>query len=155
MIPKVCIVLFVLVGLGSGVYAVSALRAPTAAAIYARLYSSSTHPTMSNVRSISVAELEYEVSNGAVLLDVRTRDEYMRGHIDGARHIDYTARDFDDKVLRSLDPSLVHVVYCRSGHRSALAIDRMRELGFVNVVNLRGGILSWEAAGNTPRVKLE
>lgn len=155
MIPKVCIVLFVLLGLGSGVYTVSALRAPTAAAIHARLYSNSLHSTMSNVRSITVAELEHALSRGAILLDVRTRDEYVRGHIDGARHIDYTAHDFDEAVLRTLDPTLVHVVYCRSGRRSALAADRMRELGFVNVVDLTGGIQSWEAAGNMPHVELK
>lgn len=46
---------------------------------------------------------------------------------------------------RELDPEAEIVVYCRSGPRSAWATERLMEMGFSRVYNLKGGIMGWRA----------
>lgn len=81
-----------------------------------------------------------------VLIDVRTPAEFAEGHIEGATLIDYNASDFRDRVAE-LDPDATYVIYCRSGNRSAGARAVLEDLGFVDVTDIEGGILAWNAAG--------
>lgn len=79
----------------------------------------------------------------AVILDVRTADEYNTGHIDGAILIDYRSADFS-KQIKELDPSKEYLIYCRSGVRSSHAIDSLKLLGFTHLTELEGGINAWK-----------
>ena len=80
----------------------------------------------------------------AVVLDVRTKDEFESGHIPNALNIDlHLGPGFIDKV-NVLDKNKFYYVYCRSGARSAQAVQLMRDLGFSETYNLIGGILEWE-----------
>ena len=80
----------------------------------------------------------------AVVLDVRTEDEFESGHIPNALNIDlHMGPGFIDEV-NALDKNKSYYVYCRSGARSALAVQVMRDLGFSETYNLIGGILEWE-----------
>ena len=80
----------------------------------------------------------------AVVLDVRTEDEFESGHIPNALNIDLRmGTGFIDKV-NALDKNKSYYVYCRSGARSAQAVQVMRDLGFSETYNLIGGILEWE-----------
>jgi rhodanese-related sulfurtransferase len=81
-----------------------------------------------------------------VILDVRTRDEYVAGHIEGAINLDYYDPSFAAAV-GALDPGDTYLVYCRSGVRSAAAIDIMVKKGFSDLYNLEGGTVAWTAAG--------
>ncbi len=83
---------------------------------------------------------------GAVLLDIRTPDEFVAGHIAGAENIDYYAADFAAR-LETLDPAGTYVIYCRSGNRTTAALEVFRDLGFTKVHAVDGGIVAWEAAG--------
>lgn len=74
------------------------------------------------------------ISDGAAVIDVRTPAEYDSGHLDGALNIDVQAADFADRV-GELPKDDTYVVYCRSGSRSAAAIDIMEDLGFTNLVD--------------------
>ncbi len=47
----------------------------------------------------------------------------------------------------ALDPARRVIVYCRSGHRAALAAATLQSLGFEDVANLEGGISAWQEAG--------
>ena len=69
-----------------------------------------------------------------VILDVRTPDEFSAGHLDGAVNIDVQSAEFD-ALVSQLDPEGSYLVYCRSGNRSAQAIDRMAALGFTDLTN--------------------
>ena len=80
------------------------------------------------------------------MIDVRTPEEYEASHIDGAERIGLADEDFDTRI-GELDPDAAYVVYCRSGNRSAAAVDRMLDLGFTDLYNMTGGVLDWEAAG--------
>ncbi len=87
------------------------------------------------------------VQPAPVLIDVRTASEYRSGHIQGARHLDVTSGDFA-KGVGSLAKGKTYLLYCRSGHRSGLALSKMKAKGFTEVRHLAGGISAWQAAGN-------
>lgn len=77
----------------------------------------------------------------AVLLDVRTPSEYNDGHIEGATLLPLS--DIESTIETAIpDKSTPIIVYCRSGNRSAEAIDILIELGYTDVYDL-GGIIDW------------
>jgi rhodanese-related sulfurtransferase len=87
---------------------------------------------------------QLEADKNAVVLDVRTEDEYNDGIIPNAVNIDiHKGQGFIDG-LEALDKSKNYYVYCRSGARSAKACELMENLGFENAFNLQGGILNWD-----------
>lgn len=92
------------------------------------------------------AEVIDEAPDGLVVLDIRTPDEFSAGHIEGAVNVDYYEPDFRAQ-LDALDKNAPYAVYCRSGNRSSDARSIMAELGFREVYELEGGVLSWDQAG--------
>jgi len=80
------------------------------------------------------------------LIDVRTTKEYNSGHIEGAKHLHLYDADFSQR-LDSLDKNKTVYVYCKVGGRSAEAVDTLKQKGFVHVVELKGGMDAWTAAG--------
>jgi rhodanese-related sulfurtransferase len=81
-----------------------------------------------------------------VVLDVRTAEEFAEGHIGGATNIDFYGASFRDEI-DALDKDTRYIIYCKSGNRTGQTTDIMRELGFVEVYDINGGIQSWYAAG--------
>ena len=81
-----------------------------------------------------------------VTLDVRTPGEFVSGHLVNALNIDVEGSQFDAEIGK-LDKEATYAVYCRSGRRSQVAIDRMKNAGFTNLVNLNAGVQEWAAAG--------
>lgn len=80
----------------------------------------------------------------AIVLDVRTEEEFESGYIPNAINIDIRlGAGFIDE-LNKLDKTAPYYVYCRSGARSAQAVQIMQDMGFVFSYNLLGGILAWE-----------
>ncbi|WP_052667474.1 rhodanese-like domain-containing protein [Nitriliruptor alkaliphilus] len=73
-------------------------------------------------------------ADGRVVIDVRTPEEFDAGHVDGALLIDVQQPDFEARVSE-LPLDEAYFVYCRTGNRSGQAIERMRELGFTDLVN--------------------
>jgi rhodanese-related sulfurtransferase len=76
-----------------------------------------------------------ETTLEAIIIDVRTPEEFIAGHVRGALLIDFKDASFDAKIAE-LDPNAEYIVYCRSGNRSAQAAARMREAGIGNIVDL-------------------
>jgi rhodanese-related sulfurtransferase len=85
-----------------------------------------------------------------VILDIRTPGEYRDGHIPNAVLLDFRSPVFREN-LAGLDKNKTYLMYCRSGNRTGRAMDLVRELGFMRVFELRGGIKSWLASGRTLR----
>ena len=73
----------------------------------------------------------------AVILDVRSADEYASGHLQGARNIPHD-RVAEEIVAVVPDKAAPVILYCRSGRRAATALNSMRELGYENVSNFGG-----------------
>jgi glyoxylase-like metal-dependent hydrolase (beta-lactamase superfamily II)/rhodanese-related sulfurtransferase len=99
---------------------------------------------------ISVEELRRRLDAPAsdlVLLDVRERAAYEAGHLPGARHLPRGQLELlVDAVLP--DPAARVLVHCDDGRLSPLAAATLRELGFVHVVLLDGGLDAWRSAGH-------
>lgn len=90
---------------------------------------------------ITGTEAHALVKAGAVLLDVRTPEEFSAGHVQGATNIplDELAQRLDAlKEKKNTDV----VVYCHSGRRSALAVKALKEAGFSKVHDL-GPMSAW------------
>ena len=86
---------------------------------------------------------QLEADTNAVILDVRTEDEWNDGFIENAINIDiYKGQGFIYAV-EELDKSKNYYVYCKAGGRSQQACDIMNQLGFENTYNLVGGMLQW------------
>ena len=83
---------------------------------------------------------EYHNSPGAVLLDVRTVEEYRDGHIPGSRNVPLQAIDKIASVAENKDTALF--VYCYSGARSRQAAGLLQRMGYTNVNNI-GGIAAY------------
>lgn len=83
-----------------------------------------------------------------VVLDVRTPEEYAQGHIEGAKLRPLQTLKSNSEWI-GIAPSMTIpiIVYCTVGVRSSQARVILKEHGFSNTYNLRGGIRSWEAAG--------
>lgn len=77
----------------------------------------------------------------AVILDVRTPEEYAEGHIENAKLMNYYGDNFNSEVSK-LDKNKTYLVYCKSGGRSSEASTIMAEKGY-KVFNLSGGISNW------------
>ena len=82
-----------------------------------------------------------DTTNGYILLDTRTREEYDQSHIPGALLIPHT--EIAQRAEEALpDKDQVILVYCRSGNRSKQASEVLAELGYTHVKEF-GGIHTW------------
>ena len=76
-----------------------------------------------------------------IILDVRTPEEYLEGHIPGA--INVPNEEIGTAEISELpDKSQLILVYCRSGRRSKEASKKLARLGYTNIVEF-GGINDW------------
>lgn len=92
-------------------------------------------------RSITAEEAKALMVEGNLIVDVRTKEEYDQGHIEGALRVGVdtiTGGTFE----AFQDINQVILVYCRSGNRSATAAEALIEAGYTGVYDF-GGILDW------------
>lgn len=87
-------------------------------------------------------EKQIKEDKDAVVLDVRTNDEYSQGHIPNSVLINIMSMSFRNEIDK-LDRQKSYYVYCRSGSRSYQAGKAMTHMGFEKVYNLENGIISW------------
>jgi molybdopterin/thiamine biosynthesis adenylyltransferase/rhodanese-related sulfurtransferase len=85
-------------------------------------------------------------AGASTIIDVRELDEFRQGAIEGALHI---PRGLLEPRIEGAVPDHERslIVYCAAGTRSALAVDSLCQLGYANVVSLRGGFAAWREAG--------
>lgn len=74
-------------------------------------------------------------TDGAVIIDVRTPQEYAEKHLEGAQLLDVTSGELA-AALPTLDAEAEYLVYCQSGNRSAQATAMLQEAGFEHVTDL-------------------
>lgn len=86
---------------------------------------------------------ELMINENAILVDVRSEEEYNEGHIDGALllPVDSINEDSASEVIESKDSTVI--VYCRSGSRSSQALQILNGLGYENVYDL-GAMSNWK-----------
>lgn len=96
-----------------------------------------------NINRISVEQVKADLEAGKdfVLLDVRTKEEFREGHIEGAVNIPLPtlAYEIENEVP---EKDQVIVLYCRSGVRTLTAAEILKDLEYTKVYDM-GGIISW------------
>ena len=95
------------------------------------------------VPSLTVEEAKsvLDSDSSAVFLDVRTPNEVAKGKIEKSINIPLdTIGTIESKLA---EKSQKIVVYCLSGSRSVQAVDQMIKLGYTNVFDMKGGLLTW------------
>lgn len=83
---------------------------------------------------------EFNQREGAILLDVRTPQEYRDGFIPGSKNVPLQAIDKVAELVENKDTALY--VYCHSGSRSRQAASILEYLGYSNVTDI-GGIAAY------------
>lgn len=82
----------------------------------------------------------------ALLVDVRSRDDWQSGHAAGARHLEHGEIELEiEDVAPDLDQPII--CYCGGGSRSALVTESLQKMGYRNVRSMAGGFRAWRAAG--------
>ena len=87
---------------------------------------------------VDLEQLKKMQKQGALLLDVRSPQEYKEGYLNGAILIpEYEIKKRAEKELKNKEETII--VYCRSGARSKKAQKELKELGYTKVYNLYNG----------------
>lgn len=89
----------------------------------------------------SEAKKRLDTEKGIVLLDVRTREEFIENHIPGSTLIPLNAL-VGEASKKLPDKQATIFIYCRSGSRSKVAVKMLIKQEYTNVFNL-GGIIRW------------
>ena len=85
--------------------------------------------------NISLEELKRLKADGAIIIDVRSPQEYNEGHISGSISIpEYEMKKNAENLLENKEENII--VYCSSGTRSREAQKILQKLGYTNVYNL-------------------
>ena len=91
---------------------------------------------------ISLEELKLKQNQGAIIIDVRSSQEYLEGHLAGAINIPYYEINRNVyNIIKNRNKEIV--VYCQEGVRSKQAFKILRKLKYEKVFNLYGGIENW------------
>jgi molybdopterin/thiamine biosynthesis adenylyltransferase/rhodanese-related sulfurtransferase len=101
----------------------------------------------SKIDEVDPAVVREQVSNGAVVVDVREPEEWAAGHIPGAKHVPKSY--FESRIEGTVPDHSQHVIlYCASGNRSAWAARTLLEdLGYDHVESMTGGYTLWKDRG--------
>lgn len=101
-----------------------------------------------SVPEVTIDEVQAQMENGArpTLLDVREREEYREGHLEGSVPL---PRGFLEMRIEEAvpDKSTPIVAYCAGGVRSLIAARTLKEMGYEKVTSMSGGYTAWKNAG--------
>jgi len=89
-----------------------------------------------------VVSVMLQKDRSLVVLDVRTADEFKEGHIIGALNIDIRREDAFARIDK-LNRNVSYIVYCRTNHRSGMAVDHMMKSGFKKMYQMMDGFPGW------------
>jgi len=101
------------------------------------------------IPEVSIDEVKNRVERGEnwTLLDVREREEYREGHLEGAISLPrgFLEMRVEETVADKTKPI---IAYCAGGVRSLIAARTLKEMGYENVVSMSGGYTAWKNAGH-------
>jgi len=101
------------------------------------------------IPEVSIDEVKSRVERGEnwTLLDVREREEYREGHLEGAISLPrgFLEMRVEETVADKTKPI---IAYCAGGVRSLIAARTLKEMGYENVVSMSGGYTAWKNAGH-------
>jgi rhodanese-related sulfurtransferase len=98
------------------------------------------------ITEISPTDAAAKSRSGAVIVDVREKDEWDEEHIPDVVHMSrgMLELEVEDKFP---DRNMTIICHCGGGGRSALAAESLQKMGYKNVRSMAGGFKAWKAAG--------
>ncbi len=78
-----------------------------------------------------------------VVLDVRTPEEYDKGHIENALLLNIKSEDFENE-FEQMDKNKKYFIYCKTGRRSDKVASLMNKYGFSEIYHIAGGFEKWK-----------
>jgi rhodanese-related sulfurtransferase len=98
------------------------------------------------ITEISPTDAAAKSKSGAVIVDVREKDEWDEEHIPNAVHMSrgMLELEVEDKFP---DRNMTIICHCGGGGRSALAAESLQKMGYKNVRSMAGGFKAWKASG--------
>ncbi len=101
--------------------------------------------TSQSLLDIDKFEAKLNAAPDAQIVDVRTPEEFGSGHLLNASNINIDDAAFDTQIAK-LDKAKPTFVYCLAGGRSANAIKKMKDAGFTELYDMKGGFRAWSGA---------
>lgn len=102
-----------------------------------------TPDTNNQAPTVTYEKAKELIDNGAILIDVRTIEEYNEKHIEGSILLPLDSINEETVKDKILTKETTVIVYCRSGNRSSQAGIKLKQLGYTNVYDL-GSIDNWK-----------
>lgn len=93
-----------------------------------------------DAQDFRIKMMELRVYN---LVDVRTPKEFEQASITKSQNIDFNGNSFEEE-LSMLEKEKPLFIYCKSGGRSAKAVEKAKEMGFERIIELDGGMDAWK-----------
>lgn len=91
---------------------------------------------------IDIEELKKMQNNGTIVIDVRSKQEFKEGHIDGAILLpEFDIKEEIGKMVK--DKTADIILYCGTGARSKKAQQELKNMGYENVFNLKDGFSNY------------
>ena len=108
------------------------------------VYAQGTEQAANTIKRVTKAEFKkyLESHENVQLIDVRTPGEFGGGTIKGAKNIDFYDPNFKAEIAK-LDKDVPTLIFCKSGGRSAKALQQFKAEGFQYVLELEGGYSNW------------
>ena len=100
-----------------------------------------------NIKEISPNDAVHEVGCGAaILIDVRSDEDWKAGHARGARHLNRGEVEVEiEEQVPDVNQRII--CYCGGGSRSALVAESLQKMGYKNVRSMAGGFREWKTGG--------
>ncbi len=94
------------------------------------------------IQEVDPAQVDEKRGAGAVVIDVRDREEYEQGHMEGAANVSRGTLEMRiSEVVPDKDAPII--CYCSGGNRGALAADTLQRMGYRNAVSIAGGLKAY------------
>ncbi|AUC77576.1 MULTISPECIES: rhodanese-like domain-containing protein [unclassified Olleya] len=114
---------------------------------------SCSEQAVGEIKTVSPEEMQTLLQlDNVQLVDVRTAKEHEAGYIAMSQNIDFMSPTFD-KDIQTLDKEKPVMLYCQKGGRSAKCAEKMIDLGFKKIYDMKGGFSKWEHEGLPYRKK--
>jgi molybdopterin/thiamine biosynthesis adenylyltransferase/rhodanese-related sulfurtransferase len=98
------------------------------------------------IREVTVQDVADLSPGGAAIVDVREASEWEQGHVPGAAHV---SKSYIEQQIEGIAPDRDQpvVLYCAGGVRSLFAAQTLVDMGYTDVVSVKGGFQAWKSAG--------
>jgi molybdopterin/thiamine biosynthesis adenylyltransferase/rhodanese-related sulfurtransferase len=98
------------------------------------------------IREMTVQDLKDLPPGSAAVVDVREASEWEQGHVPGASHV---SKSYIEQQIEGIAPDRDQpvVLYCAGGVRSLFAAQTLVDMGYTDVVSVKGGFQAWKSAG--------